>query len=211
MDDIPLGSNFDNDFKSDMDVIDGPAKTGKYFIFDAMDEDWYYGPHFTWDSHGCAPPFLEATKIREVYLGLDLDDLMDKSIVWHIIVEFPFWLQGFKDLSKLTVQIPALEWMIDTGMYKRNVGTILRRIRRKVRVQGEFFGIEYEDIDAIIRDETIHCSSMDGMPPHRLVLFYWMGLATSWEPLVQGPLGFLGVCRCEASYAGGKFCDSKNG
>ena len=50
--------------------------------------------------------FVHATNICEVTLRLDLHNLMYFNDKMGFILEFPFWLQGFKALKKVKVEIP---------------------------------------------------------------------------------------------------------
>jgi hypothetical protein len=54
------------------------------------------------------------------------------------VTEFPFWLEGFKGLSKLTVEIPVVRWIIETNRHSGVVHSMMNRIRKKVGIQGQF-------------------------------------------------------------------------
>jgi hypothetical protein len=90
--------------------------------------------------------FLRAENIRKVHLSLNLDCTMPDTSIAHFIPEFPFWLQGFKLLSEVSVQIPVLHRRIDGSRHQRIVNAIMGRILRKVGVQGQHLATKYHGV-----------------------------------------------------------------
>jgi hypothetical protein len=90
--------------------------------------------------------FLLAENIRKVHLSLNLHCSMSDASIAHFIPEFPFWLQGFKLLSEVTVQIPVLHRRIDGSRHQRIVNAAMDRILRKVGVQGQRLATKYSGL-----------------------------------------------------------------
>jgi hypothetical protein len=80
------------------------------------------------------------TNIREVQLRLDKADHVWNVDMWHYITEFPFWLEGFRGLSKLTVELGTTRsrWFRSCWFFG-NMESVLRRARKKIGVQGKSF------------------------------------------------------------------------
>ena len=84
--------------------------------------------------------FLRASSLREVHLFLNLDD---NSVVQfdmeQFITEFPYWLEGCKALSKLTVEIPIVN--VDESDRRRALDGLMTRIRKKTGVKSQFIKV----------------------------------------------------------------------
>jgi len=52
------------------------------------------------------------------------------------MTQFPFWLEGFKRLSKVIVQVPV-PWDLDGVRHKRVMDALMARVLKKVGVQGK--------------------------------------------------------------------------
>jgi hypothetical protein len=57
----------------------------------------------------------------------------------QFITEFPYWLEGCKALSKLTVHIPIVN--LDESDRCRAFDGLMRRIRNKIGVRSQFIGV----------------------------------------------------------------------
>jgi hypothetical protein len=56
----------------------------------------------------------------------------------HFITEFPFWIEGCKALSKLTVELPIQAQYIDVHRRDTIVRTMMKRLVKKVGVRGNY-------------------------------------------------------------------------
>ena len=65
--------------------------------------------------------------------------------MWLFIAEFPFWLEGFTALSKLTVEIPTTRLPVKIVEYNGNVRTIMKRIKKKVGVRGRIVQVSLDE------------------------------------------------------------------
>jgi hypothetical protein len=75
-----------------------------------------------------------AVNIGSVYLDFrhfDEHDLM------HWLTEFPFCLEGFKSLTRLTINVPESVWELDHHQYSRIVEGMMTHVSQRVGVRGE--------------------------------------------------------------------------
>jgi hypothetical protein len=63
-----------------------------------------------------------------------------KADLLHFINDFPFWREGFRGVSKLTVELglSTPRWLLVNSRFYGNMESVLRRARKKVGVQGKF-------------------------------------------------------------------------
>jgi hypothetical protein len=80
--------------------------------------------------------FLRATNLREVYLCVRCNDHRLWCLVYFVL-EWPFWVQGCKTLSKLTVEIPVRREI----KHNKMISGTLRRIYKKLGIQGQPVGL----------------------------------------------------------------------
>ncbi|KAF8858830.1 hypothetical protein BDZ45DRAFT_743047 [Acephala macrosclerotiorum] len=90
--------------------------------------------------------FIKMPNVREVVLYLDLDST-NQGDMSTFLTEFPFWLQGFNALSKVTVEIPT--WPTRQREHSMVHG-IVEGIYKKTGVQGQLVEISE------IRNNKVH-------------------------------------------------------
>jgi hypothetical protein len=61
----------------------------------------------------------------------------------QFITEFPYWLEGCKALSKLTVEIPIVN--VDESDRRRALDGLMTRIRKKTWVKSQFIEVMGQD------------------------------------------------------------------
>jgi hypothetical protein len=70
--------------------------------------------------------------------------IIDDGRIWAFVTEFPFWLEGLQALSKFTVEVPSVLLLNDPTKYKRNVKTIMRRIKESRSSRNNYPGNDRE-------------------------------------------------------------------
>jgi hypothetical protein len=62
---------------------------------------------------------------------------MHQKDIISFIMETPYWLEGCKGLSKLTLHIPVTPWAIDWQIHAKLVHGIFKRLMEKIGVLGK--------------------------------------------------------------------------
>ncbi|KAE8454581.1 hypothetical protein EG329_000204 [Mollisiaceae sp. DMI_Dod_QoI] len=85
-------------------------------------------------------PFLAATNVTEVRISLGMlpgdDGTFPPKERLAFITEFPFWLQGFKNLKRLKVEIPIVLDVLNRRRREQNLNNLVDKIARKIGVRG---------------------------------------------------------------------------
>ena len=77
-------------------------------IFDDLDGvegDWFYQPHFAWDSHGCVPPFVVAVRTLPITYAHALLRFKRLSASIHIDATHGKHGHRMKDITDIELQV----------------------------------------------------------------------------------------------------------
>lgn len=143
--------------------------------------------------------FLRAMNIRRVRLYLDYDNNpVAHRDICRWLTQFPFWLEGFKRLSKLIVDVP-ISFEVDGPRLQRIRDALMARVLRKVGVQGKCVRISprrresveiwsWEAADGQLMDWSQSLGTIWKHPPLSL---YWVGWADEmpWDLFRQADYG----------------------
>jgi hypothetical protein len=80
--------------------------------------------------------FLDMTALRSIFLFFDFDNPVYASDMEDFITQFPFWLQGCKQLSEVKVEIPT--YGLNNPWRNNLMQGVLRRAFKQTGVMGRF-------------------------------------------------------------------------
>ena len=63
----------------------------------------------------------------------------------NFFCEFTLWLKGFKELSKLTVELPLTEWLLEHPRQSQIFDALMNRIARQIGIKGQLKESLYSD------------------------------------------------------------------
>jgi hypothetical protein len=89
-------------------------------------------------------PLLKAANFRRLDLYLEFYTCTDQKDMISFLMESPFWLEGCKGLSELRLHIPIVPWIVDGKKHVKIVGSIFKRLKKKIGVQGKLVEQEYD-------------------------------------------------------------------
>ncbi|PMD40236.1 hypothetical protein L207DRAFT_528610 [Hyaloscypha variabilis F] len=88
--------------------------------------------------HCFTSSFLPVENLREFHLSIDGRYGASDGDILHFITQFPFWIEGCKALSKLTVELHIPAQYIDVRRCDTIVRTTMKRLVKKVGVRGHY-------------------------------------------------------------------------
>jgi hypothetical protein len=127
------------------------------------------------------PSFLLAENLRIFHLSLDYRHFYRYNAP-HFLTEFPFWLEGCKPLSKVTVELPICRGFLRTEERNMIVFGMMERLYKKVRVEGRYVRTtEYGMAES---------EEWEWEAPAGTYMDWSKGLGKKWNPPVFGrPVG----------------------
>jgi hypothetical protein len=81
--------------------------------------------------------FLLAENLRVFHLSLNYLHFYRYNAA-HFLTEFPFWMEGCKALSKVTVELPICRGFLRTEERSRIIFGMMKRLYKKVGVEGRY-------------------------------------------------------------------------
>ncbi|CZR62966.1 uncharacterized protein PAC_12863 [Phialocephala subalpina] len=117
--------------------------------------------------------FPNLPNLRDVRLSIATDFIPPLDVV-DFITEFPFWLQGFKSLASVSVEIPSLRNVLDGDLQHQLLSALISRIHQKIGVKCKL--LRMEDT-FILEDSKEHSVEEDGVDFYEAVgvmdVWYW--------------------------------------
>jgi hypothetical protein len=86
--------------------------------------------------------FRLADNLRRVHLSSPFLSGLEDNHKLCFLTEFPLWIKGCKAFSKVTVQLDLCQHLLNREMRDRIVQGIMRRLHKKISVQGRLVKID---------------------------------------------------------------------